>query len=55
MEYTPIPLNTVFDVEAVVNIAYYKLERDYSFSGESHAFWEFIYVDRGSTGVSLPR
>ena len=52
MEYTPIPLNTVFDVEAVVNIAYYKLERDYSFSGESHAFWEFIYVDRGSIVVT---
>ena len=52
MEYTPISLNTVFDVEAVVNIAYYKLERDYSFSGESHAFWEFIYVDRGSIVVT---
>ena len=52
MEYTPISLNTVFDVEAVVNIAYYKLESDYCFSGESHAFWEFIYVDRGSLIVT---
>lgn len=52
MGYTPIPLNSVFDVDAVVNIAYYKLARDYRFSGESHAFWEFIYVDRGSIVVA---
>lgn len=50
--YTPIPLDIVFDVQAVVNITYYKLESDYVFSGESHAFWEFIYVDRGSIIVT---
>ena len=52
MEYTPIPLTTVFDVEAIVNIAYYKLASDYVFAGESHFFWEFIYVDRGSIIVT---
>ena len=36
MEYTPIPLATVFDVDAIVNISYYKLENGYVFSGESH-------------------
>lgn len=52
MEYTPIPLATVFDVDAIVNISYYKLENGYVFSGESHSFWEFIYVDRGSIVVT---
>ena len=52
MEYTPIPLVTVFDVDAIVNISYYKLENGYVFSGESHFFWEFIYVDRGSIVVT---
>lgn len=52
MEYTPLPLATFFDVQAVVNIAYYKLASDYVFSGESHFFWEFIYVDRGSIIVN---
>lgn len=52
MEYTPIPLATVFDVDAIVNISYYKLENGYVFSGESHFFWEFIYVDRGSIVVT---
>ena len=52
MEYTPIPLATVFDVDAIVNISYYKLENGYVFSGESHVFWEFSYVDRGSIVVT---
>lgn len=52
MDYTPIPLSTVFNVEAIVNISYYKLASDYVFSGEKHFFWEFIYVDRGSIVVT---
>ena len=42
MEYTPIPLATVFDVDAIVNISYYTLENCYLISGESHFFLEFI-------------
>ena len=53
MEYTPIPLVTVFDVDAIVNISYYKLENGYVFSGESHFFWEFIYVTAAAS-LSLP-
>lgn len=47
-----MPLSTVFDVKAIINISYYKLESNYTFSGESHSFWEFIYVDRGSIVVT---
>lgn len=38
MEYTPIPLATVFDVDAIVNISYYKLENGYVFSGRVALF-----------------
>jgi len=52
MEYNPISLSNVFDVESIVNISYYKLSWDYVFPGESHYFWEFLYVDRGSVMVT---
>ena len=52
MELHPIILNTTFDVEAIVNISYYRLTRDYAFPGESHSCWEFLYVDRGSVVVT---
>lgn len=52
MEYASEPLRTVFDVAAIVNIAYYKLPSNYIFAGERHKFWEFIYVDRGNLIVT---
>ena len=52
MELKPIILETEFDVEAVINISYYRLTKDYSFPGEAHSCWEFLYVDRGSVVVT---
>ena len=52
MEFRPIALHTDFDVEAVINISYYRLSRDYAFPGEKHSCWEFVYVDRGSVVVT---
>ncbi len=52
MELHPISLKTVFNVRAIENISYYRCPRDYTFPGESHACWEFLYVDRGSAVVT---
>lgn len=52
MELHPIQLESLFDVEAVVNISYYRLDRNYAFPGETHNCWEFLYVDRGSLIVT---
>jgi len=46
-QYQKYPLETVFRVTDLVNISYYKLPRGYEFPGETHDFWEFVYVDRG--------
>lgn len=48
----PIQLHSEFDVDAVINISYYRLSRDYAFPGERHDCWEFLYVDRGSVVVT---
>lgn len=52
MKLNPIFLETNFDVQAIVNISYYRCPRDYIFPGEIHDCWEFLYVDRGSVVVT---
>lgn len=52
MEYQKNPLSVAFQVDALVNISYYRLSRDYAFPGEVHDCWEFLYVDRGSLVVT---
>lgn len=45
-------LDSVFDVTDLINISYYKLPKHYEFPGESHEFWELLYVDRGALTVT---
>ena len=52
MEFQPIQLHTDFNVEAIINISYYRLSRNYTFLGERHSCWEFVYVDRGSVVIT---
>jgi len=51
-QYQKYRLESVFDVTDLINISYYKLSRGYEFPGESHDFWEFIYIDRGELTVT---
>ena len=50
--YPKYKLQSAFDVTDLVNVSYYKLLRGYRFPGESHPFWEFLYVDRGELVVT---
>ena len=52
MEYARIPLEPVFDVSFLTNISYYKLAPDFLNLGETHDFWELLYVDRGSVIIT---
>lgn len=52
MAYTQIQLQTSFHIDFLVAISYYKLSAAYARPGETHPFWEFVYVDRGSVVVT---
>lgn len=41
----------LFHVTDIVTIHYYELDESFVFSGESHNFWEMVYVDKGSVSV----
>ncbi len=47
-QYQIQKLDTVVTVDGLVNVAYYKLPKNYAQPGESHNFWELVYVDKGS-------
>ena len=42
---------TVIDITRIVTIHYYEFGQSFVFSGESHDFWEMVYVDKGSVAV----
>lgn len=39
-------------IDSIITIHYFEYMRDFVFRGESHDFWEFLYVDRGTVLVT---
>lgn len=52
MDYKKIPLKTSLRVDDIISVHYLEYTRDFSFAGEKHDFWEFVYVDRGRVFVT---
>lgn len=52
MSYVPTRLERELVIDAVVTIHYFEYMRDFVFPGESHDFWEFLYVDKGTVLVT---
>ena len=52
MSYVPTPLKREIVIDAIVTVHYFEYMRDFVFSGESHDFWEFLYVDKGTVLVT---
>jgi AraC-like DNA-binding protein len=49
--FTPTELPSMLNIEAVVTIHYFEYPKTFIFDGESHDFWEFLYVDKGEVSV----
>lgn len=43
----PVPIYSLLKVKELYTLYYFQHEKGYSYAGESHAFWEMIYVDKG--------
>lgn len=50
--YKRIVLQQTVTVDRIVSLFYAEFSSKYVFHGESHNFWEFIYVDKGEVEVS---
>lgn len=41
----------IFNIENLISVHYFEYSKDFYFQGESHNFWEFLYVDKGTVTV----
>ncbi len=51
MNYTGRTLKKEFIIRKIFSIHYFEYTKDFTFSGESHDFWEVMYVDKGAIDV----
>jgi len=51
MNYIKTELTEEFSIKEIVTIHYFEFARDYIYEGESHDFWEFVYVDKGEVEI----
>lgn len=52
MRYTPIKLQRLIEIRELFSVHYFEYESSYRFVGESHDFWELLYVDSGTVQVT---
>ena len=50
--YVKTKLQTLINVSKIVTIHYYEFDRNFVFHGESHDFWEMVYIDSGSVDIT---
>ena len=51
LTYIKTQLKTLINVSKIVTIHYYELDESFIFDGETHDFWEMVYVDKGAVIV----
>lgn len=48
-------LTDVLRVSKIVSMHYFEFDKNYVFPGESHDFWEMVYVDSGSVHITAAK
>lgn len=52
MQYTGTTLKNSIEIDRLYSVHYFEYMSDFSFEGESHNFWEFVYVDKGIVEIT---
>ncbi len=45
--YVKTGLPSIVNISKIVTIHYYEFDKNFIFKGESHDFWEMVYIDKG--------
>lgn len=45
MTYVKTTLQHSIDIDAIITLHYFEYMKNFEFKGESHNFWEFLYVE----------
>ena len=49
--YIKTKFNNTINISKIVTVHYYEFDQNFSFKGETHDFWEMVYVDKGKVLV----
>lgn len=52
LNYIKHKITNLLSINKIVTIHYYELSKNFSYDGESHNFWEMVYVDSGEVEIS---
>lgn len=47
MMYISQDIDSILEVSRIITIHYFIFDKDFSYCGESHDFWEIVYADKG--------
>jgi AraC-like DNA-binding protein len=53
MAYVQTKLKDSLRIESLYTIHYFEYTNDFYFSGETHDFWELVFVDKGSADIAM--
>lgn len=51
MGYRSVELKDSIHIDELYTVHYFEYMSNFTFNGESHNFWEFLYVDKGEVGI----
>ncbi len=51
LNYTKHRLANLISISKIVTVHYYEFSKNFIFDGESHNFWEMVYVDKGQVNI----
>ena len=51
LNYVPTVLRQELEINQIYTVHYFEFAKNYVFEGESHPFWEFVYVDKGEVNA----
>ena len=51
LNYIKHKIANLININKIVSIHYYELDKDFCYDGESHNFWELVYVDSGTVEI----
>ena len=49
--YVKTQLKNVINISKIVTVHYYEFDKNFVFHGETHDFWEMVYIDKGRVQV----
>ena len=55
MKYIKHQILNEIIINKIISIHYYEFSKTFKYDGESHDFWEMVYVDKGTINITADK